>query len=100
MRYLSLCATLLLAAAACSKGDKDTDTVAVATTPAPAPAAAPVDERATNAARVASAMEANPAAADSILKAAGYTRDSFEALMYDIAADSASAAAYAAARSQ
>jgi hypothetical protein len=43
-------------------------------------------------------MTANPSRADSLLSAAGYTVESFERLMYEIAADSAQAAAYAAAR--
>jgi hypothetical protein len=55
-------------------------------------------ERARAAAAVANAVRANPSRADSILGAAGYTADSFEKLMYTIAADSAQSAAYAAAR--
>jgi hypothetical protein len=50
------------------------------------------------AAATAKAIEANPAGADSILKAAGHTPDSFQQLMYDIASDSTKAAAFAAAR--
>jgi hypothetical protein len=50
------------------------------------------------AATTAKAIEARPAAADSILTAAGYTRESFQKLMYEIAADSAKSAAYAAAK--
>ena len=50
------------------------------------------------AAMTANAIKARPAAADSILAAAGYTRDSFQKLMYEIAADSAKSATYAAAK--
>lgn len=99
MRYLNLGAVLLLVAAAgCARESDTADTVAMADTAAAAPAVAPVDARAGEAARVTKAMEANPAAADSILAAAGYTRDSFQQLMYDIAADSAASASYEAAK--
>lgn len=90
MRRIS--AVILFAlAAACSRGDGRADTSAAADTTAAG--------RARSAAAVANAIETNPAAADSILRAAGHTREEFEALMYDIAADSAMSAAYAAAKS-
>lgn len=92
MRYLCLGATMLLMAAACARGEKDADTAAVA--------AAPTADRSQRAASVANAIAANPSAADSILRAAGYTRDSFQKLMYEIAADSAMSAAYAAAKTR
>ena len=41
------------------------------------------------AAAIADAIEANPAAADSILAAHGMSRDSFETLLFEIAADAA-----------
>lgn len=44
---------------------------------------------------VAQAVRAQPNAADSILAAHGLTRDEFDSLMYDIAADSALAGTYA-----
>lgn len=44
---------------------------------------------------VARAIQVAPAAADSILAAHGLTRAGFDALMYDIAADSALAQTYA-----
>ena len=72
---------------ACSRGDSAADSAN--STPAD-----PVIAAATT----AKAIEANPAAADSILTANGYTRESFQQLMYDIAADSTKAAAFAAAR--
>lgn len=50
----------------------------------------PVD----HAVAVARAIRAQPTAADSILAAHDLTRDAFDALMYDIAADSALARAY------
>jgi hypothetical protein len=76
---------------ACATSDKAADSTAAAPTTA---SADPV----TAAAATAKAMEANPAGADSILTAAGHTRESFQQLMYDIAADSAKSAAYAAAK--
>lgn len=94
MRPMSIFAALLLLAAGCTGGDKS----APAAQGQSAAAATGVG-RAKAAAAVANAIDANPAAADSILRAAGYTPDSFERLMYDIAADSASSAAYAAVRS-
>jgi len=93
MRVLWCGAALLLAAAAgCGRGGEKTDTtVAVATSAA---------DRAVAAAAVANAIAANPAAADSILSEAGYTPDGFQQLMYQIAADSAMSASYAAARTR
>lgn len=93
MRILSLCAAALVLMAGCTGGDTATDTASVSATPS----SASTGDRARDAAAVANAIKANPAAADSILKAAGYTRDSFQELMYDIAADSAMSATYAAA---
>ena len=93
MRYPSVMTALLLATAACAGGDKKNETAA-------ATASAPANNRARTAAAVANAVEANPAKADSILKAAGYTRDSFQQAMYEIAADSAMSADYAAAKKQ
>lgn len=90
MRVLWLGAALLLAAAGCAGGGEQADT-------AVAGAGATAD-RAVTAAVVANAIAANPAAADSILSAAGYTPDGFQQLMYEIAADSAMSASYAAAR--
>ena len=94
MRYPSVMTALLLATVACASGEKKSDTTAAAMS------AAPANNRARTAASVANAIEANPAKADSILKAAGYTRDSFQQAMYEIAADSAMSADYAAAKKQ
>ena len=92
MRALRFGAVLLLAAIGCGGGGEKTDTtVVVATSPA---------DRAVAAAALANAIAANPAAADSILQAAGYTPAGFQELMYEIAADSAMSAAYAAARAR
>jgi hypothetical protein len=85
-------AAALLLLAACAGGEKSE-----ADTQAGGGRAAGV-ERARVAATLANAMVANPSRADSIISAAGYTVESFERLMYEIAADSAQAAAYAAAR--
>lgn len=84
MRTLTLGAALVLAVS-CGKGDPAGDS---------ATAVDPV----VSAATTAKAIEANPAGADSILKAAGHTRESFQALMYEIAADSTKSATYAAAK--
>lgn len=96
MRTPSLGAAALLVLAACGacSGDgKVNDTTAAI----PASASASTGDRAQTAANVANAIRANPAGADSILTANGFTRDSFEELMYEIAADSALSATYAAA---
>lgn len=85
MRTLTLFAALVLTVS-CAKGDTAVDTATVAGDPVVV------------AATTAKAIEANPAGADSILKAAGHTRESFQALMYEIAADSAKSATYAAAK--
>lgn len=90
MRYLYLGAALLLTAG-CMRGEQDSDTAAAVTT-------SPGEDRARTAAAVANAIERNPAGADSILRAAGYTRESFQQAMYEIAADSAQSAAYTAAK--
>ena len=94
-KSFALGASLLLGTLACSSGETaaDGDTTPIAATPA-------TSDRARTAASLANAIAANPSAADSILKAGGHTRESFEALMYEIAADSAMSAAYAAAKSR
>ncbi len=89
MRVLVLGVAAMLVVSACTKADQNTRTVA---------AAAPAPDRARRAALTANAMAANPAAADSILAAGGYTQAGFQKLMYEIAADSAMSAAYAGAR--
>ena len=91
MRYPCLVAALVLVAG-CARAEKaaDTNTTVVAD--------AAETDRARTAANVANAIAANPAAADSILTAAGFTRDSFEQLMYEIASDSAMSATYASAK--
>jgi hypothetical protein len=91
----SLYAVALVGVLACGRGEPAADTMAAMSTDT---AATPAEARAQAAAAVANAIDAKPAAADSILQAAGYDRDSYQALMYEIAADSASSAAYAAAR--
>jgi hypothetical protein len=71
-------------------GSRDT-----AETAAEAPAGASVEARA---ASIADAIEARPTAADSILAANGMDLESFEALMFEIAADEQRTAAFQAAR--
>ena len=94
MRLPSITAALLLTALACARGDSSN----ADTTPAASPSTTSPGDRARTAASVAKAIEANPARADSILQAAGYTRDSFQKMMYEIAADSVMSAVYAAAK--
>ena len=85
MSSIRICAALLVLAA-CARTESTPDTAATA-------------DRATKAAAVSDAIAANPAAADSILTANGWTREQFQQEMYEIAADSAQSAAYAAAKS-
>lgn len=96
MRYPWTAAVLLLVALGCARQETMSDTAA---TPDSATMAANANaERARAAASIANAIAANPAAADSILTAGGHTRESYQALMYEIAADSVMSAAYAAAK--
>lgn len=95
MRNPCATAALLLVVMACGADRPDADTAAAVSDTT---AAAAGQEGARTAASIANAMESNPAAADSILTAAGHTRESFEALMYEIAADSSLSATYAAAK--
>lgn len=91
MRIPSLI-VLAVAAAACA-GDAGN----MSDTGAPAVSATATDS-ATAAANISNAIAANPAAADSILRANGHTAESFEQLLFDIAADSGMSARYAAAK--
>jgi hypothetical protein len=90
MRILTPIAAALLMAA-CAGSDRTADARA-------GEGASAGVESARAAAALANDMAADPSHADSILTAAGYTVDSFEQLMYEIASDSARAAAYAAVR--
>ncbi len=90
MRVLYLGLAALLAVSACAKNDKTADTGAQL---APSPT-----DLARSAALIANAVASNPAAADSILKAAGHTQESFQRQMYEIAADSEMSAVYASAK--
>ena len=94
MRIPFIAAAVLVTTLGCARDDhSDADTTADS-----AAATGSTADRARNAATVANAIAANPARADSILQAAGYTRDSFQQMMYEIAADSAMSAVYAAAK--
>ncbi|HET9425385.1 MAG TPA: hypothetical protein VFO55_08445 [Gemmatimonadaceae bacterium] len=93
MRVLILGAVALLATGACAKGDTTADSTAAASATA-------TDDPAVKAANVANAISANPAGADSILTANGYTRESYDQALLDIAADSAMSARYAAAKNK
>lgn len=85
-------ALLLSALAACSKPAAPPAGVDSAAAAAAAMVVSPTVAIA--AAGVAKAIDAAPGKADSILTANQYTAESFERLLYAIAADSASAAAY------
>jgi len=61
-------------------------------------AATPAADDVSTALAVARGIDANPAAADSVLGAYGLTRDLLDSLMYRIAADSAMSARYTAGR--
>ena len=94
MRIPFIAAAVLVTTLGCARGDRsDADTTADS-----AAATGSTADRARRAATVANAIAANPASADSILQAAGFTRDSFQQAMYEISADSAMSAAYAAAK--
>jgi hypothetical protein len=82
-------------AVACRAGEKPADQTAAQPVVAEVTADLPADVQ--RAVTVARAVEADPAAIDSILAAHGLTRAGLDSLMYAIAADSAKAAAYSAA---
>ena len=88
----------LILAGACAKAEHSetaaADSAALANAAPMPPAADPMVDRAV---AVYRGLEAHPAAAESVLTAHGLTRAGLDSLMYDIAADSARAAAYAAA---
>lgn len=100
MRIAFLATAALLTAIGCAGDDRaDADsTVAASGSAASASPSSASADRARAAARVANAIAANPAAADSILRANDHTRESFEKLIWEIAADSAMSAVYAAAK--
>lgn len=93
MRALPILFMTIFAAACASDAGNTGDTTATTTT-----AAARTTDTVTAAATISNAIAANPAAADSILRANGHTPESFERLLYDIAADSAMSSRYAAAK--
>lgn len=90
MKVLRFGAVLLLGATVCGQAEEKAGR--------PVVAAESTADRAATAAALANAIAANPALTDSILSVAGFTPDSFQQLMYEIAADSAMSASYAAAR--
>lgn len=93
MSPMRMSAALLVLVAACARSESASDTTISAVIAESAP---PSD--ATVAAQISNAIAANPAAADSILRANGHTAETFEAVMYQLAQDSAQSAEYAAAR--
>lgn len=95
-RRTMLIGAAALLAGACGKGAPADGAMAdsAAAMEMAAPAADPGVERAV---AVYRAIQANPSAAESVLSAHQLTVASLDSLMYEIAADSARAAAYAAA---
>ncbi|HSE27116.1 MAG TPA: hypothetical protein VLA95_02710 [Gemmatimonadales bacterium] len=91
-RKLLLPAVLLLAGA-CAKGER-TEGAMLDSAAAMAPAGASADAGVERAVAVYRGIEANPAAAESVLTAHGLTAATLDSLIYEIAADSARAAAY------
>ena len=91
---LVACFAAVLLLAACARDASDSADTSGATTAA----ASPATTSPAQAAAISNALAANPASADSILRANGHTAESFEQLLFRIAADSASAATYAAAK--
>jgi len=89
--------TAMIALAACRASEKPADQSAAQPVVADAGPAADLPADVARAVTVARAIEANPAALDSILSAHGLTRAGLDSLMYAIAADSSKAAAYSAA---
>jgi hypothetical protein len=88
MKAIYVGSLVVLSAIGCARGDGSADSATMAGNADPAQRAA----------GVANAIAANPAGADSILTAAGFTRESFDKQLLDIAADSAMSARYAAAK--
>jgi hypothetical protein len=86
MKRLYCSAALLFAVGCAGEREGSADSAAAST------------DQATAAAMVSNAIAANPTKADSILQANGYTTESFQRAMYDIAADSAMSERYAAAK--
>ncbi len=87
----------VVVAVACRAGEKPADQPPAQPLVTDARPAADLPPDVQRAVTVARAIEANPAALDSILSAHGLTRAGLDSLMYAIAADSAKAAAYSAA---
>lgn len=91
MKYLPL-----LALFACSPEPTPPPVAApVVVAPPPAPA---VPEQVQKAVKIANAIEKDPSRIEAILTENGVTREQFEGMLYDIAADPALASSYAAAR--
>ena len=93
MKPITSLAVILVLASACARGESGGGAATSG-----AAASSSTQDPNEKAAMVSNAIAANPAAADSILKANGYTAESFEQEMFAIAADSARSAAYAAAK--
>lgn len=83
---------VLVVLGACESAEREEN--ATADSVAAAPAAPAMDADVERAVAVYRGIEAAPAAAESVLTANGLTPAGLDSLMYDIAADSARAAAY------
>ena len=93
MKIVACLATAVLLTA-CARDASDSADTSGATTAAAAPATLSPAQVAS----IANALAAHPAGADSILRANGHTAESFELLLFTIAADSFASAEYAAAK--
>jgi hypothetical protein len=93
---LFLSVVLLVPAAACAPPtEHDSTPTASATAGATtAPAGTSVPERVKTAARIARAIRADPATVDRTLQERGMTREEFDDLLYEIAADPVLSTAY------
>ena len=83
---------VVLTVAACGRGDR------ASSIPAEAERAAELPPIVQTAVAVAQGIDATPTRADSVLAAHGLTAAGFDSVMYEIAADSALRAAFAAGR--
>jgi hypothetical protein len=81
MTSVRLCVAVLLVASACTRQGTGSD-------------------RVNTTAAVSNAIAAHPAASDSILKANGYTMETYQTALYEIAKDSAESVRYSAALRQ
>ena len=95
-RGLMLLGAAALLAGACAKGERDEGAMAdSAAATEPAAMTPMADAGVEKAVAIYRAIESNPSAADSVLAAHQLTAAGLDSLMFEIASDSARAAAYA-----